>query len=58
MKRQISKTRTMNREKVAIWLDRPDLEALREIQKKIGVPIAEQIRRLVHSGLGEKTGKK
>jgi hypothetical protein len=58
MKKVKSKTKTEDREKVAIWLDRPDLEALRNIQKEIGVPISEQIRRFVHSGLEDRKGKK
>ena len=51
IKRDISATKTTTREKVAVWLDRLDLDKLREIQVKVGAPIAEQIRRLVHAGL-------
>jgi hypothetical protein len=58
MKRDISKTKTADREKIAVWIDRPDLDALRNIQKEIGVPISEQIRRFVRSGLEDHRGKK
>jgi hypothetical protein len=42
-----STTKTKNREKYAVYLDRGDLERLREYQEQIGVPVSESIRRAV-----------
>ena len=53
-----SKTKTEKREKVAIWIDHLDMAGLREIQKEVGAPIAEQIRRFIHAGLEERKGKR
>ena len=58
VKKDLGTTKTAEREKIALWLDRPDLDALREIQKGIGVPVSEQIRRAVSSYLEEKGSKK
>jgi hypothetical protein len=42
-----SSTRTNDREKYAIWLDKQDLAKLRAHQDKIGVPVSESVRRAV-----------
>jgi hypothetical protein len=55
VRKETSKTKTADREKIALWLDRPSLDALREIQQDIGVPVSEQIRRAV-AGYLEKNG--
>ena len=52
-----SKTKTADREKIALWLDRPSLDALREIQRDIGVPVSEQIRRAVAGYLEKNSGR-
>lgn len=40
-------TKTANREKLAIWVDLPDLARLRAYQEDIGVPVSESIRRAI-----------
>jgi hypothetical protein len=40
-------TKTPKREKIAVWIDMAEIEALRYIQVKIGVPVAESMRRAV-----------
>jgi hypothetical protein len=52
-----SKTKTADREKIALWLDRPSLDTLREIQQNIGVPVSEQIRRAVAGYLEKISGR-
>jgi hypothetical protein len=44
-------TKTANREKLAIWVDLPDLAQLRGIQERIGVPVSESIRRAISTYL-------
>lgn len=55
----VNKMVTDTREKIALYLDRTDLEALRGIQKRLGVPVSESVRRAVAAYLrpGD-TGKK
>jgi hypothetical protein len=55
-RKETSKTKTADREKIALWLDRPSLDALREIQRDIGVPVSEQIRRAVAAYLQKNSG--
>jgi hypothetical protein len=55
-RKETSKTKTADREKIALWLDRPSLDALREIQRDIGVPVSEQIRRAVAGYLEKNSG--
>ena len=45
MKRPSHKTK--DREKYATYLDRKDLDFLREYQERIGVPVSESIRRAI-----------
>jgi len=40
-------TKTKEREKYAVYIDRADLERLREYQERVGVPVSESIRRAV-----------
>jgi hypothetical protein len=40
-------TKTENREKLAVWIDLPDLAKLRALQERVGVPVSESIRRAV-----------
>jgi hypothetical protein len=56
-RKETSKTKTADREKIALWLDRPSLDALREIQQDIGVPVSEQIRRAVSAYLERNGGR-
>ena len=42
-----SKTKTAEREKYAVYMDRKDLEYLRRYQEDIGVPVSESIRRAI-----------
>jgi|HubBroStandDraft_4_1064222.scaffolds.fasta_scaffold2042068_1 hypothetical protein len=56
-RKETSKTKTAGREKIALWLDRPSLDALREIQRDIGVPVSEQIRRAVTAYLEKDSGR-
>jgi hypothetical protein len=39
--------KTDNREKIAVWLDRQALATLRAMQKTLGVPVSESIRRAI-----------
>jgi hypothetical protein len=39
--------KTDNREKIAVWLDRQALATLRAMQKALGVPVSESIRRAI-----------
>jgi hypothetical protein len=55
-RKETSKTKTADREKIALWLDRPSLDTLREIQQDIGVPVSEQIRRAVTAYLQKNSG--
>jgi len=55
--RGLDKTKTADREKIALWLDRPSLDTLREIQQDIGVPVSEQIRRAVTAYLQKDSGR-
>ena len=41
------KTKTATRERVAVWLELPDLDALRALYTRVGVPVSESIRRAV-----------
>jgi len=41
------KTKTKEREKYAVYIDNQDLQALREYQERIGVPVSESIRRAI-----------
>ena len=36
-----------DKEKYAVYLDRADLEKLREYQERVGVPVSESIRRAI-----------
>ena len=56
-RKETSKTKTADREKIALWLDRPSLDALREIQQGIGIPVSEQIRRAVTAYLQKDSGR-
>lgn len=56
-RKETSKTKTADREKIALWLDRPSLDTLREIQQEIGVPVSEQIRRAVTAYLEKNSGR-
>jgi hypothetical protein len=56
-RKETSKTKTADREKIALWLDRPSLDTLREIQHEIGVPVSEQIRRAVTAYLEKDSGR-
>jgi hypothetical protein len=56
-RKETSKTKTADREKIALWLDRPSLDTLREIQRDIGVPVSEQIRRAVTAYLEKDSGR-
>ena len=47
----MSATKTDKREKVAIWLEIKQLEALRKRQKRDGVPVSEQVRRAIAEAL-------
>jgi hypothetical protein len=40
-------TKTKEREKYAVYIDRADLERLREYQERVGVPVSESIRRAI-----------
>jgi hypothetical protein len=40
-------TKTKDREKYAVYLDRRDLDQLREYQESVGVPVSESIRRAI-----------
>ncbi len=40
-------TKTASREKLAIWIDLPDVAKLRALQERIGVPVSESVRRAV-----------
>lgn len=42
-----STMKTDNREKIAVWLDRQALATLRAMQKTLGVPVSESIRRAI-----------
>ncbi len=42
-----SAMKTDNREKIAVWLDRQALATLRAMQKTLGVPVSESIRRAI-----------
>lgn len=42
-----SKAATNNREKYSLYLDKADLERLREYEREIGVPVSESVRRAV-----------
>jgi len=48
--------KTDNREKIAVWLDRQALATLRAMQKTLGVPVSESIRRAIAAYL-EKPAK-
>jgi len=56
-RRERSKTKTADREKIAVWLDRSSLDTLREIQQDIGVPVSEQIRRAVTAYIEKDGGR-
>ena len=57
VRKETSKTKTADREKIALWLDRPSLDSLREIQQDIGIPVSEQIRRAVTAYLEKNSGR-
>ncbi len=42
-----STTKTEDREKIAVWLDKPQITKMRKIQETEDVPIAAQIRRAI-----------
>ena len=42
-----SKAATNAREKYSLYLDKADLERLREYEQEIGVPVSESVRRAV-----------
>jgi hypothetical protein len=44
-------TKTKTREKLAIWVDAPDLAQLRALQERVGVPVSESIRRAISAYL-------
>jgi hypothetical protein len=46
-----SKTKTPDKEKYAVYLDRNDLDQLREYQVRVGVPVSESIRRAIKAHL-------
>jgi hypothetical protein len=52
MKRKL-KTKTVTKEKYAIYLDRADLTTLREYQVEVGVPVSESIRRAIAAYVGQ-----
>jgi hypothetical protein len=56
-RKETSKTKTADREKIALWLDRSSLDTLREIQQDIGIPVSEQIRRAVAAYLEKNSGR-
>jgi hypothetical protein len=43
------RTKTADREKYAVYIDNADLQALRDYQERIGVPVSESIRRAIAS---------
>jgi hypothetical protein len=47
-------TKTGAREKIAVYLDHEQMKALRALQERDGVPLAEQIRRGVNLWLEKK----
>jgi hypothetical protein len=49
-----SATKTVAREKIAVWLENNQLKKLRAITAKDGIAIAEQIRRAVDIWLKRK----
>ena len=49
-----SSTKTGAREKIAVYLDHDQMKALRGLQEREGVPLAEQIRRGVDLWLEKK----
>ena len=56
MKRSPAKEK-QDKEKYAVYMDRGDLQALRNYQAKVGVPVSESIRRAVRAYLAELTTK-
>ena len=40
-------TKTTDREKYALWLDKGPLTRLRDYQEAVGVPVSESIRRAI-----------
>jgi hypothetical protein len=45
------KTKTEDREKLAVWIDRVDLEKMRKLQDKFGVNVSTLVRWFIHDGL-------
>jgi hypothetical protein len=43
--------KTKKREKYAVWIDNDDLDRLRDYQQRVGVPVAESIRRAIKAYL-------
>jgi hypothetical protein len=44
-------TKTEDREKLAVWIDRVDLEKMRKLQGKFGVNVSTMVRWFIHDGL-------
>jgi hypothetical protein len=56
MKRPRAKEKR-DKEKYAVYMDRSDLQALRNYQTEVGVPVSESIRRAIRAYLAELTTK-
>jgi Ribbon-helix-helix domain len=50
-RKPVSRVKTKNREKYALWLDNDALARLRDYQEQVGVPVSESIRRAVDAYL-------